>query len=58
VDGFLAASPAFALVPFDARAANDAAPVLLDDRGRLRTRPFDHGLDAFFAAKLVRREAA
>jgi 16S rRNA (cytosine967-C5)-methyltransferase len=28
---------------------------LLDERGRLRTLPFRHGLDAFFAASLIRQ---
>jgi len=31
---------------------------LADGRGRFRTNPAEHGLDAFFAARLVRREAA
>ena len=38
--------------------AGPAAPGLhavLDDRGRLSTTPFDHGLDAFFAVVLRRR---
>jgi 16S rRNA (cytosine967-C5)-methyltransferase len=29
---------------------------LLDDRGALRTLPFAHGLEAFFAAAMVRRD--
>ena len=29
---------------------------LIDARGMLRTLPFAHGLEAFFAAALVRRE--
>ena len=54
VDAFLSRHPDFA--PVDLR--EDAAPLLqsvLDDRGMLRTLPFAHGLEAFFAAVLVRR---
>jgi 16S rRNA (cytosine967-C5)-methyltransferase len=54
VDAFLSRHPAFASV--DLR--KDAAPLLrpvLDDRGMLRTVPFSHALEAFFAAVLVRR---
>lgn len=58
VDQFLAATPAFRLVPFQADLACAGASATIDDRGRLRTLPFEHGLDAFFAARLVRREAA
>ena len=54
VDAFLAAHPAFA--PLDLRTGSDAAMApLLDDRGMMRTLPFAHGLDAFFAAALVKR---
>jgi 16S rRNA (cytosine967-C5)-methyltransferase len=54
VDAFLARSDEF--TPLDLRV--DAVAVLaplLDDRGRLHTLPFAHGLEAFFAAALVRR---
>ena len=54
VDAFLAAHPAFA--PLDLRTGSDAAIApLLDDRGMMRTLPFAHGLEAFFAAALVKR---
>jgi 16S rRNA (cytosine967-C5)-methyltransferase len=52
VDRFLEAHPDFALVPLSAH------PVLVPfttDRGLLRTLPFAHKLEAFFAAVLVRR---
>lgn len=54
VDAFLSRHPDFA--PLDLRA--EGAPLLqplLDDRGMLRTLPFAHGLEAFFAAALLRR---
>jgi 16S rRNA (cytosine967-C5)-methyltransferase len=53
VDAFLAAHSGFKLV--DAREIDDArlGPVT-DPRGMLRTLPFAHGLEAFFAAALVR----
>ena len=56
VDTFLARRPDFAL--FDLRTL--ASPRLrilapfLDDRGMFRTLPFLHGLEAFFAATIVR----
>jgi len=53
VDAFLSRHPEFA--PVDLR--EDAAPLLqpvLDDRGMLRTLPHAHGLEAFFAAVVVR----
>ena len=54
VDAFLAASPGFA--PVDLRAEDRGLPApLLDRRGMFRTLPFEHGLEAFFAAALVRR---
>jgi 16S rRNA (cytosine967-C5)-methyltransferase len=55
VDAFLAGSDTFAAEPIDAAAGFGA---LIDERGRLRTTPARHGLDAFFAARLVRRERA
>lgn len=49
VDAFLAADARFAAAP------TGSVPVeLLDARGRLVTRPDQHGLEAFFAAALVR----
>jgi 16S rRNA (cytosine967-C5)-methyltransferase len=51
VDAFLAAAPAFAAV--DARdVLPPAAKALVDERGRLRTLPHLHGLEAFFGAVL------
>lgn len=55
VEGFLAASPAFVEAPIEAGPQFGA---LIDGRGRLRTTPVQHGLEAFFAARLVRREGA
>jgi 16S rRNA (cytosine967-C5)-methyltransferase len=54
VDAFLSEHPDFA--PIDLRADNTPviAP-LLDGRGMLRTLPFAHGLEAFFAAAMMRR---
>jgi 16S rRNA (cytosine967-C5)-methyltransferase len=55
VDRFLAGRRDFDLV--DLRS--DQPPALdgiVDDRGMLRTLPFAHGLEAFFAAALVRRQ--
>jgi 16S rRNA (cytosine967-C5)-methyltransferase len=54
VSAFLSERPEFELL--DLRG--DGSPVLapfLDNRGILRTLPFVHGLEAFFAAALVRR---
>jgi 16S rRNA (cytosine967-C5)-methyltransferase len=54
VDAFLATTPEFS--PLDARAAApDLPPEVVDDRGRLRTEPHRHGLDAFFGAVFTRR---
>lgn len=56
VAAFLDAHP-----DFEAVSPNGTGPVspglraALDDRGRLSTTPFDHGLDAFFAIVLRRR---
>jgi len=58
VRAFLDSRPDFAphqLVPLPAVAAGDR---LLDSHGYLRTLPFRDGLDAYFAALLVRRQAA
>ena len=53
VDRFLASQPAFHLVDLRRDGRADLAPVV-DDRGMLRTLPFTHGLEAFFAAALHR----
>jgi 16S rRNA (cytosine967-C5)-methyltransferase len=54
VDAFLRTHPAFARV--DLRTSGDAVlHGLTDERGALCTLPFAHGLEAFFAAALVRR---
>jgi 16S rRNA C967 or C1407 C5-methylase (RsmB/RsmF family) len=62
VDAFLAESGSFVAEPLSFLAESiDASPdlgELIDERGRLRTTPARHGLDAFFAARLVRRERA
>jgi 16S rRNA C967 or C1407 C5-methylase (RsmB/RsmF family) len=46
--------------PFDRLDLRGQSPgtlqPLLDDRGTLRTLPFAHGLEAFFATAMVRRE--
>jgi len=57
VEAFLAARPAFEAARIELGGAASAAG-LVDDRGRLRTLPFRHHLDAFFAAMLVRRRSA
>ena len=45
--------------PFDRIDLRESGPPglasLLDDRGAMRTLPFAHGLEAFFAAAMVRR---
>jgi 16S rRNA (cytosine967-C5)-methyltransferase len=53
VDRFLAAETRFRLVDLRGDGPTELAPVL-DDRGMLRTLPFAHGLEAFFAAALQR----
>jgi 16S rRNA (cytosine967-C5)-methyltransferase len=57
VEAFLAAHAAFTLEPA-LPAGTPGADVLIDPRGYLITTPFQHGLDAFFAARLVRRRGA
>jgi 16S rRNA (cytosine967-C5)-methyltransferase len=53
-EAFLRASPSFDAL--DARAAHPLLPVdVVDQRGRLRTEPPLHGLEAFFGAVFVRR---
>ena len=54
VDRFLAGRRDFALLDLRADDVTLLAP-LLDGRGMLRTLPFAHGLEAFFAAALARR---
>lgn len=58
VAGFLAAHPDFAAVPVTLPPAVPRAASLVSPDGWLATRPFRDGLDAFFAAVLVRRRAA
>jgi 16S rRNA (cytosine967-C5)-methyltransferase len=53
VDRFLAREPGFRLLNLRHDGSADLAPVL-DTRGMLRTLPFDHRLEAFFAAALQR----
>jgi 16S rRNA (cytosine967-C5)-methyltransferase len=52
VDAFLAASGDFRLD--DLRERPEPLKPLLDERGMLRTLPFAHGLEAFYAAVVVR----
>jgi 16S rRNA (cytosine967-C5)-methyltransferase len=54
IDRFLATHPGFA--PGDLRTElDDRLSALVDERGFLHTSPV-HGLEAFFAAALTRRE--
>ena len=53
VERFLATSPGFRLLDLRREGRAELMPVL-DDRGMLRTLPFTHGLEAFFAAALQR----
>jgi 16S rRNA (cytosine967-C5)-methyltransferase len=53
VHRFLAAAPGFRLIDLRRAGRAELAPVL-DDRGMLRTTPFEHNLEAFFAAALHR----
>jgi 16S rRNA (cytosine967-C5)-methyltransferase len=54
VDAFLSAHPEFMLMdPRDGGLPEPVAP-LVDDRGLFRTLPFRDGLEAFFAAAVVR----
>jgi len=52
IDRFLASESGFRLVDLQADGRAELAPVL-DERGMLRTLPFQHRLEAFFAAALV-----
>jgi 16S rRNA (cytosine967-C5)-methyltransferase len=54
IDTFLAGQPGFGLVDLRSAPTPAIAPVL-DARGMLRTLPFAHGLEAFFAVALERR---
>ena len=54
VDAFLSAHNEFELVDLHGNASPRLVPVL-DERGMMRTLPFAHGLEAFFAAALARR---
>ena len=54
VDAFLVRQRDFALVDLRSDASTHIVP-FLDGRGMMRTLPFAHGLEAFFAAALVRR---
>jgi 16S rRNA (cytosine967-C5)-methyltransferase len=54
VDAFLRARQDFGLIDLRDEASPPLAP-LLDVRGMLRTLPFAHDLEAFFAAALVKR---
>lgn len=53
VERFLADEPSFAVA--DLRAASPLLEPFVDSSGMLHTLPFAHGLEAFFAAALVRR---
>jgi 16S rRNA (cytosine967-C5)-methyltransferase len=52
VDAFLRAHPEFELIDLRPELPETLQP-LLDARGMLRTLPFAHGLEAFFAAALT-----
>jgi 16S rRNA (cytosine967-C5)-methyltransferase len=54
VDAFLAAHAEYTLIDLGGGGVAALAPVI-DARGMMRTRPFEHGLEAFFAAALGRR---
>ena len=58
VDAFLAACPDFTLAAAEPGPSVAEGASLVCERGFLRTLPFRDGLDAFFAAVLVRRRAA
>jgi 16S rRNA (cytosine967-C5)-methyltransferase len=55
---FLSTTASFALAPLAPGPGVHDAGALLEPDGVLRTLPFRHGLDAFFAARLVRRRDA
>ncbi len=52
VDAFVARHPEFTRVPVEFGGAVRDAAVLRNQAGFLQTTPFEHGLDAFFAATL------
>jgi 16S rRNA (cytosine967-C5)-methyltransferase len=52
IEAFLADHPDF--TPLDLRQASPLPAAVVDAHGRLRTLPFAHGLEAFFAAAVVR----
>jgi 16S rRNA (cytosine967-C5)-methyltransferase len=54
VDAFLSRHDEFELVDLRGDGSPRLAP-LFDERGMMRTLPFAHGLEAFFAAALIRR---
>ncbi len=54
VDGFLAGHPQFRRATPPLFAARPELAALLDDQGALKTLPFRDGLEAFYAAMLVR----
>jgi 16S rRNA (cytosine967-C5)-methyltransferase len=54
VDAFLGQHPEFTLIDLHRNGVAGLAP-FLDARGMMRTLPFEHGLEAFFAAALERR---
>ncbi|HXH07299.1 MAG TPA: 16S rRNA (cytosine(967)-C(5))-methyltransferase RsmB [Vicinamibacterales bacterium] len=59
IERFLATQPVFRPAPIVLPAPAGGLPSVVDDRGRLRTLPHIHGLEAFFAAALVKdRETA
>jgi 16S rRNA (cytosine967-C5)-methyltransferase len=53
VDRFISTQPVFRVLDLRSSGRAELTPVL-DDRGMLRTSPFAHGLEAFFAAVLER----
>ena len=53
VDRFLEQHAGFEVI--DLRGESPILEPLLDDRGMMRTLPSAHGLEAFFAAALIRR---
>jgi 16S rRNA (cytosine967-C5)-methyltransferase len=55
VDGFLAGQTDFAQVVASDLVADGVAAELLDERGRLATRPDRHGLEVFFGVALEQR---
>jgi 16S rRNA (cytosine967-C5)-methyltransferase len=54
IESFLSQHPDFVAIDLRDEPRSPLTP-LLDDSGRLRTLPFAHGLEAFFAAALDRR---